>query len=100
MPGPASGPLADAIGLAALEASLASNLQRAIPTEHDSFRSSLTSARIASAISMLEPNSRWPPDTSRNASSNEIGSMSGVNTSKRTEEHTSELQSLRHLVCR
>ena len=82
MPGPATGPFADATGLAALEASLASSLFRAIPTEHDSLRSSLTRARIASAISMLEPNSRWPPDTSRNASSNAIGSIRGVKTSK------------------
>ena len=82
MPGPGTGPLAAAMGLAALEASFANNLLRAIPTEHDSCSSSVTRARIASAISKLEPKSRWPPDTSRNASSNAIGSMSGVNTSK------------------
>ena len=75
------GPFADAIGFAALEASFASSLLRAIPTEHASFRSSLTRARIASAISMLEPNSLWPPETSRNASSRAIGSIIGVNSS-------------------
>ena len=45
------------MGLAALEASLASNLQRATPTEHESFRSVMTRARTVTAISSLVPNS-------------------------------------------
>ena len=82
MPGPETGPCGDATGLAALEASLASSLQRATPTEQQSSRSLATRARMASAICELVPNKRWLPETSRKASSRAIGSMSGVKTSK------------------
>jgi len=64
------------------EASLATNLVGATPTEQVSASSSLTRARMPAAIAAGRPCSRAVPATSRNASSSERGSTSGV-TSRR-----------------
>ena len=68
-------------GLHPSEASLATNLVGATPTEHVTPTSRSTSARILAAIVSGGPNNRSAPATSRNASSSEIGSTSGVNDS-------------------
>ena len=65
-------------GLAGVEASLATNLVGATPTEQVMPCSSGTGARIVSPISAGRPSSRPAPATSRNASSRESGSTSGV----------------------
>ena len=65
-------------GLQCWEASLAINLEGAIPTEQVMPSSFSTRARIAVAISRPVPNSLRAPVTSRKASSSEIGSTSGV----------------------
>ena len=60
-------------------ASLASSLVTATPTDAVSPVSSRTRRRIANAHSGPEPWMRAAPPTSRNASSDAIGSTSGVN---------------------
>ena len=66
------------MGLQSSEASFATNFVAATPAEHVTPTSRSTSARIRSAIVRGSPNSRVAPATSRNASSSEIGSTSGV----------------------
>jgi hypothetical protein len=68
-------------GFAAAEASFARNLFGATPTEHTSSSSSRTRARISSPILAGSPKSEVAPPTSRNASSRDRGSTSGVNES-------------------
>ena len=58
---------------------LATSLVVATPTEAVSSTSSRIAALIAAAIVSPSPNSAREPVTSRNASSIEIGSTSGVN---------------------
>ena len=60
-------------------ASLASSLVVATPTDALSPVSAFTRARTATAISGPVPWRRRDPSTSRNASSREMGSTSGVN---------------------
>ena len=60
------------------DAILATNLTGATPTEQVMDCCSSTCARISSAITRGEPSLRTAPDTSRNASSSESGSTSGV----------------------
>ncbi len=69
-------------GLHRADASLATNLVGATPTEQVSCNSSTTRRRIAAAMSAGRPAARTLPRTSRNASSRESGSTSGV-TSRR-----------------
>ena len=69
-------------GLAASEASLATNFDGATPTEQVSSSCSSTAARILAAMVGPSPWSRRAPVTSRNASSSEIASTSGVNDLK------------------
>lgn len=69
-------------GLHLPEASFATNFVDAAPTEHVSPVCAFTRSRSRAAISPGEPNSRLAPDTSRNASSIESGSTSGVNSRK------------------
>ena len=78
-PGPGSMPAGPAFGLAAFDASLATSLVVATPTEHVSWRSSLTRWRMAAAMVAPSPNSRMAPLTSRKASSRAMPSTSGVN---------------------
>jgi hypothetical protein len=65
-----------------VEASLATNLVLATPTEQVMPWLSATRARISRPISAGRPMSRWAPATSRNASSRLIGSTSGVTDRK------------------
>ena len=65
-------------GLARLVASLATNLVGATPTEQVMPRFPCTSARIRAAMRGGSPNRRTAPPTSRNASSSDMGSTSGV----------------------
>jgi hypothetical protein len=81
-PSPGRGPVGDALGLAASEASLATNLVGATPTEHVRCCSSKIRVRIWSAIDGAGPNSRSEPVTSRKASSRDRGSTNGVNDRK------------------
>ena len=69
-------------GLARVEPSLATNLVGATPTEQVSPCSSATRRADQPAISAGRPNSRGAPATSRNASSSESGSTSGVTSRK------------------
>ena len=69
-------------GLAASEASLATNLEGATPTEHVRRSWSRTAALILAPIVGPSPWSRRAPVTSRNASSREMASTSGVNDVK------------------
>ena len=62
----------------AADASLATNLQLATPTEQVRPCWSRMLARISSAISVGRPSRRMAPETSRNASSSDSGSTSGV----------------------
>ena len=75
---PSAGTTSIPFGLHSSEASFATNFVEATPTEHVTPTSRTTSARIFAAISGGEPNSIVAPETSRNASSSEIGSTSGV----------------------
>ena len=61
-----------------IEASLATNLQVAMPTEQMIPCCPRTAARISSPISAGGPRRRSAPETSRNASSSASGSTSGV----------------------
>jgi hypothetical protein len=65
-------------GLDAVEASLATNLVGATPTEQVMPCSSKTRARMYSPISAASPSRRPAPATSRKASSRDSGSTSGV----------------------
>ena len=69
-------------GLQCCDASLAINLEGAIPTEQVMPSSFSTRALIAVAISRPVPSNLRAPVTSKKASSSEIGSTSGVNDSK------------------
>ena len=77
-PLPGTGPVRPADGLACSLASLARNLLGATPTLHVSFSSVRTSVRMAAATSVGGPWRRSDPATSRNASSSDNGSTSGV----------------------
>ena len=68
--------------MAASEASLATNFDGATPTEQVSPSSSSTRDRMRAAISGAGPWRRRARRTSRNASSSEIGSTSGVKEPK------------------
>ena len=89
-PGPGRGPVGEAIGFASSDAILARNFTAATPTEQVRPSSARIRALICSAISRGVPWSRRAPVTSRNASSSEIPSTSGVtswksaNTSRET----------------
>ena len=65
-------------GLQRVEASLATNLVVATPTEQVMPCSSDTRSRISAPISAGRPRRRTAPATSRNASSRDSGSTSGV----------------------
>ena len=65
-------------GLLTVDASLATNLVVATPTEQVSPYWSRTLARIRRAMLAGGPSRRMAPATSRNASSRESGSTSGV----------------------
>ena len=80
------------------EAILAANLVGATPTETTSLSSSATRALIARAISSGGPNSRIEPATSRNASSTESPSTSGVK-SLRIEKNSRDAASIRSQSC-
>ena len=82
-PGPGRVPRRLAVGLAALEANLATILERPTPTEQASDSRSCTWRRMSAAMSSGGPSSRRAPVTSKNASSSPIGSTVGV-TSWRT----------------
>ena len=69
-------------GLARLDATLATYLVAATPIEQVSPVSDCTRSRIVHAISAGLPCRRRAPDTSRNASSIDSGSTSGVICSK------------------
>ena len=75
---PSAGTTSIPFGLQSSDASFATNFVGATPTEHVTPTSRSTSARIFAAISAEDPNSIVAPATSRNASSSEIGSTSGV----------------------
>ena len=77
-PAPGATRLAETFGLAASEASLASSLEGATPMLQVSESSTLMSRRSAPATAAEGPNNRSEPVTSRNASSNEMGSTRGV----------------------
>ena len=64
------------------DASLATNLQLATPTEQVRPCCSRMLARISSAIRAGRPSRRMAPETSRNASSSDSGSTSGVTDRK------------------
>ena len=64
------------------DAILATNLRGATPTEQVMPCCSRTWARMSSAIRAGEPSLRSAPDTSRNASSSDSGSTSGVTARK------------------
>src|SRR5207302_10948801 len=81
-PAPGTGPARAALGLAALEASLATSLVPDTPTEQDRPSSSATRLRTAEATSAPEPNRRRAPVTSRKASSKAIPSTRGVKERK------------------
>ena len=68
--------------MARVDASLAMNFVGATPTEHGSRCSSRTRRRMSSAIPAGRPSNRCAPDTSRNASSRDSGSTSGVTSRK------------------
>ena len=70
------------LGLQRADASLATNFVGATPTEQVSPSSSSTRRRMAAAMCPGRPCSRVAPETSRNASSSDSGSTSGV-TSRR-----------------
>ena len=78
----AGGTTKQPFGLIAVEASLATNLLAAIPTEQVIFCSSSTRARIYSPIKVGVPSRRLAPLTSRKASSKEMASTSGVTSEK------------------
>lgn len=65
-------------GLERVEASLATNLVPATPTEQVMPCSSNTRARMCSPMATGSPSRRPEPETSRNASSRLSGSTSGV----------------------
>ncbi len=65
-------------GLQCTEASLARNLFTAMPTEQVMPCCSATLARISAPMAAGGPSRRKAPDTSRNASSSDSGSTSGV----------------------
>ena len=69
-------------GLARDEASFATNLVPATPTEQVTPCSSWIRARMCSAIVVGEPSRRTVPATSRKASSSDSGSTSGVTERK------------------
>jgi hypothetical protein len=69
-------------GLAASEASLARNFDGATPTEHISPSCSRTLARRWAPIVAPSPKRRCDPVTSRNASSSDRASTSGVTSPK------------------
>jgi len=75
---PPSGTCCWPLGLARSLAIFAANFTGAMPAELGSPTSSAMRARIRVAISHGVPNSDWEPVTSRNASSSESGSTSGV----------------------
>ena len=77
-------------GLARRLASLATDTEAATPTEQVMPCSSWMVARSCSAMSRGEPSRRVDPRTSRNASSSESTSTSGVTRRKvsRTEDDT------------
>jgi hypothetical protein len=79
---PSGGTLSNPFGFATALATLARNFVRAIPTVIGSPTSSCTFRRSRSAITMGGPASRSRPRTSRNASSIEMPSTSGVVSSK------------------
>ncbi len=81
-PLPKTGPSGDAFGLAASDASLARNFVGATPTEQVSRSSSSTWRRNRAPIVGPSPCRRWAPLTSRNASSSDSGSTSGVKERK------------------
>ena len=64
------------------EAIFATNLTGATPTEQVMDCCSRTCRLISSAMALGEPSLRLAPDTSRNASSSESGSTSGVTARK------------------
>ena len=65
-----------------VEATLATNFVVATPTEHVTPWAATTCARIIAAIAAGEPSRRRAPATSRNASSSDSGSTSGVTSRK------------------
>ncbi len=69
-------------GFSSSLASFARNLFGAMPTEATSPTSARIRALMARPITAAGPNSRWQPVTSRNASSIESGSISGVKAAK------------------
>ena len=69
-------------GFAFVDATLATNLFGATPTEQVIDCSASTRARIIAAISRGRPSRRTAPDTSRNASSSDNGSTAGVMSRK------------------
>jgi hypothetical protein len=69
-------------GLHRSDASFARNFVGATPTEQMTPTSRSTSARIFAAMAAGSPNSVVAPPTSRNASSSESGSTSGVYDSR------------------
>src|SRR5262249_60809288 len=74
-----AGPSNSASGLQWADASCATNFVDATPAEQVTPTSASTVARIFEATAGGSPNSLVAPPTSRNASSSEIGSTSGVN---------------------
>lgn len=68
--------------MARVDPSFATNLLGATPTEQVSPCSAVTRARIRRAMAAGGPNNRRAPVTSRNASSRESGSTSGVTSRK------------------
>ena len=79
---PSGGTTISPSGLAIDEASLATNLLAATPTEQVMPCSSATRLRISSPIAAGGPSRRTAPETSRNASSRDSGSTSGVTSAK------------------
>ena len=75
---PATGTTSSPSGLDRVEASLARNFVGATPTEQVMPCSSAIRARIHSPIQAGRPSRRQAPPTSRNASSMDSGSTSGV----------------------
>src|SRR5438045_4880577 len=57
-------------------------------------------ARKPKIMAMVEPDAIAPADTASSAPTTMTEEMALVTDMSRSEEHTSELQSLRHLVCR
>ena len=79
---PSRGTTSRPSGLHRVEATLATNFVLATPTEQVTPWASTTCARIIAAIAAGAPSRRRAPATSRNASSSESGSTSGVTARK------------------